>query len=79
MMIAVTHDNQNVNFYCNSQLVDSRPWQQRQDAITADLWIGTDGTANDAFYFNGIIDEIVILKRALFAAEIQKMYQAGRP
>lgn len=79
MMIAVTHDNQNVCFYRDGQLVDSRPWQQRQDAIDADLWIGTDGTTKDAFYFNGMIDEIAIFKRALNAAEIQRMHEAEKP
>jgi hypothetical protein len=79
MLIAVTHDNQTANFYCNGQLIDSRPWRHQQDTITADLWIGTDGTTNDAFYFNGVIDEIAIFKRALSTAEIQQMYQSGKP
>jgi len=78
MMIAVTHDNQMVSFYCDGQLLDSRPWRHQQDAVAADLWIGTDGTSNDAFYFNGIIDEIAIFKRALEPAEIQRMYEMGK-
>ena len=79
MMIAVTHDNQNVHFYRDGRLVESRPWRHRQAAIVADLWIGTDGTTNDAFYFSGSIDEIAIFKRALSGAEIQRMYDAGKP
>ena len=79
MMIAVTHDNQTASFYCNGQLIESRPWRHQQDVIAADLWIGTDGTTNDAFYFNGLIDEIAIFKRALSAAEIQRMYDSGKP
>lgn len=79
MMIAVTHDNQIVSFYRDGELIESRPWRHQQAAIVADLWIGTDGTTNDAYYFNGIIDEIAIFKRALSASEIETMYQTGKP
>ncbi|MEJ5260926.1 MAG: LamG-like jellyroll fold domain-containing protein [Anaerohalosphaeraceae bacterium] len=78
-LLAVTHDNHTIRFYCDGQLVDARPWVHQQEVVAADLWIGTDGTNNDAFYFQGIIDEIAVFKRALSPEEIQQMYEAGRP
>lgn len=78
-MLAVTHDNHTVRFYCDGQLLDSRPWTHQQEPVAADLWIGTDGTNNDAFYFQGIIDEIAVFRRELTPEEIQRMYEAGKP
>lgn len=80
MFIAVTHDNHTVSFYRNGRLIQSMPWEIRQQAVAADLWIGSDGTDSllDRF-FNGALDELIILKRALNPNDIRVMYESGKP
>ena len=79
LFIAVTHDNHTVSFYENGKLVESQPWELQQEKVEADLWIGSDCTETMDKYFNGIMDEVVILKRDLSPEEIRAMYEAGKP
>ncbi len=77
--IAATHDNQTVRFYLNGMLIDSKSWPHKQVVADAGLFIGSDSAPNDGSRFNGKMDEIVILGRAMTDIEIAEMYQAGRP
>ncbi|MCK4997933.1 MAG: FecR domain-containing protein [Anaerohalosphaera sp.] len=80
--IAVTHDNKTVKYYLNGVLLDFKPHEFQNLPVAADLLIGAarNNVANmrDRM-FNGIIDEIAILKRVLSEEEISEMYEAGKP
>lgn len=81
--LAVTHDTHTVRFYINGQLYESIPFTSDQNPVPASLFIGdvpaTGGKTFGYAAFNGLMDELVILKRAMTAQEIQQMYQAGKP
>ncbi len=77
-LIAVTHDNQTVNFYVNGALLDSRPYAFNAKPVICDTIIG-DGAketlgSEPPGPFNGDIDELQVYKRALSAPEIKQLY-----
>jgi hypothetical protein len=80
LFIAVTHDQHTVSFYQNGKLVHSQAWEVQLNPVEADLWIGSDGSTGylDRF-FNGVMDELVILKRVLNPNDIREMYESGKP
>ncbi len=80
LFIAVTHDQHTVSFYQNGKLVHSQTWEVQLNPVEADLWIGSDGSTGylDRF-FNGVMDELVILKRVVNPNDIREMYESGKP
>jgi len=69
--IAGTYDGQTVSLYVNGALAASRTYATVVPAIqsTADTYIG--GSYNGTTWFSGGIDEVVIVPKALTAAEIK--------
>lgn len=80
--LVVTHDGSTARFYVNGKLFDQKPSVQYQ-GTTADgeLVIGVI-RSNDDFdgrRLDGILDEIIILSRALPDREVQAMYEQTMP
>ncbi len=80
--IVVTHDNETLQFFINGKLFNSRDYKSLHNPIPAELLIGaarnyqSDMSRN---MFNGIMDELMIFERVLTSAEIQEMYEKGKP
>jgi Concanavalin A-like lectin/glucanases superfamily/Chitobiase/beta-hexosaminidase C-terminal domain/Glucodextranase, domain B/Bacterial Ig-like domain len=72
--IVGTYDGSNIKIYINGQLQNSVPASGTISTNTLNLEIGR---WRDAYreYFNGLIDEVAIYKRALSATEIQEQYR----
>jgi hypothetical protein len=68
-LISATWDGQNVKFYIDGVLTDTKPWQGTLPNSTAKLIIGSDPPGATE-YFNGVIDDLRIYNRALSANEI---------
>lgn len=72
--VAVTYDGSNTRLYVNGV----------EDGIQAGIWAAANSQSlsigqrgDNADFFNGLIDEVEIFDRALSAAEIQSLYNAG--
>ena len=76
--IAGTYDGTMARLYVNGQQVDTKPMTGRFAADTTPLILGANGngtgTSNVTERFPGRIDEIMLYKRALRAAEIMQIY-----
>ena len=72
--IVGTYDGSNIKIYINGQLQNSVPASGTISTNTLNLEIGR---WRDVYreYFNGLIDEVAIYKRALSATEIQEQYR----
>ncbi len=76
-LLTVTHDNQQIKFYVDGELLDVRDYQFKTSPIGGDLYIGSDRT--DVDMFQGVIGEVAIFNSVLRDAEIAEMYEKGRP
>ena len=74
--LAATYDGEAVKIYINGDLDVSAPWTFTPAANTSPLLIGA-GRDNNQFFFQGLIDEVEIFNRALSAAEIRAIFDAG--
>ncbi len=77
--LAATYDGANLRMYVNGVLESTVPWAQGIFRGTAPVAIGatlTFGTSATSF-FNGVIDEPSVYRRALTAAEVADVYAAG--
>jgi hypothetical protein len=78
--LSVTHDNQQVCFY-----VDGKPMKTAKKSfagapVFADLLIGgMESWEQPKYRFHGLIDEVMIFNRILSDAEIQALYESGKP
>jgi hypothetical protein len=73
--VACTYDRQSSRLYVNGIEVATQSATQPIPAVSHELWIGN----HERFIrpFDGLIDEVEIFNRALSAAEIQAIYNAG--
>jgi hypothetical protein len=71
---AITYDGTNGRLYINGVLDSNYPIAMAKDAITA-IYIANSGWANELF--DGVIDEVVVFKRALSKDEIKALYASG--
>jgi len=76
--LTITHDNQEVSFYLNGQLLETRPFVFGSEPVEAPLWIGNTKYLSRTS-FDGLIDEVMIFDRVLPAAKVREIYQAGKP
>ena len=72
--LAVTRNGSTFTFYVNGSAVSTNVSTINIPDPNAPLTIGQ---AEGTFNFNGLLDETRIYNRALFASEIQAIYQAG--
>jgi Concanavalin A-like lectin/glucanases superfamily len=81
--VAVTYDGTNEDVYLDGALLASVAFTQTGYAASYQYQIGTGFTSGwpagngGYFYFQGLIDEVEIFNRALSAAEIQAILNAG--
>ncbi|MBI3210934.1 MAG: LamG domain-containing protein, partial [Candidatus Solibacter usitatus] len=74
--VAMTFDGSNVIAYVNGQLVNTFPAAGSIISSSRNVLIGREDSSLPRA-FNGAIDEVQMLNRALTAAEIQAIYNAG--
>ena len=79
--IAATYDGSTVRFYYNGVPAGSEPMTLPMPASQSDVFIGRDATRAGALSnpFEGVMDELVILSRAMNGDEISNMYKQGIP
>jgi fibro-slime domain-containing protein len=77
-LLSVTWDGQNVKFYIDGVLKDTRTWQGTLPNSSAKLLIGSD-PAGATEYFRGVMDDLRIYNRALSAAEIAQIPGSSTP
>jgi hypothetical protein len=76
--VAATIDANECRVYINGNLEGTGPGLNDINTTSYNLFIGTREAAYESvFYFRGLIDEAELFTRALSAAEIQNIYQAG--
>jgi hypothetical protein len=81
--VAVTYDGTTESVYLDGALLASVPFKQAGYAAKYQYQIGAGYTLNwpaaaaGYFYFQGLIDEVEFFNRALSAAEIQAIFNAG--
>ncbi|MBX2852997.1 MAG: FecR domain-containing protein [Phycisphaeraceae bacterium] len=69
-----------VRLYVNGREVDLPPLDYAEPTLSgSELPLMLGGKANDGIFFDGLIDELVILKRAMTPGEIAALYSAGAP
>lgn len=79
-LLAVTHDGSVVRFYRNGEAIGQTPHKSNWTGNDADVVIGAHSPNNPIVNpFDGEMDELVILSRAMRADEIQEMYRQGVP
>lgn len=71
---AGTWDGNKVRLYVNGKLDSEFNWTQGIKSSNASVYIGVNPGGQEE-YFNGIIDEVAIYKRALSAEQIQQLYR----
>ena len=77
-MVSATHDNKNICYYLNGELIGKVPHEYKAPEVSyGDLIIGRAVFPWSSTFKNDI-GEIAILKRAMSSDEIKQMYQAGR-
>jgi hypothetical protein len=72
--VAVIYDNSILSVYLNGALQGSTNWGG--DLVMNTVWpsrIGTEG----AYYFDGVIDDMMIFQRTLTVAQVQALYQSA--
>jgi hypothetical protein len=74
--VAVTFDGRVVRFYANGALLTETAYAYLPPDVAGDVRIGNRAGATDRT-FNGAIDDLRIYERALTAAEIALIYNAG--
>ncbi len=77
--LAVTHDNDMVRFYINGKLMKTVEKSITADPVSADLLIGGMEPDQHIYRFHGFIDEVLILNRVLSEAQMQVLYETGKP
>lgn len=79
--VAATYDGSTVRFYYNGQPAGSEPMSLQMSDSKSDLFIGRDAVQAAPQFnpFGGVMDELVILSRAMSADEIGRMYEQGLP
>jgi hypothetical protein len=85
--LAVTHDGHTIRLYVNGRAVETKSEVFDAEPVPAPLWIGpcmederltlSNSAARGAF--NGILDELIILRGSLSEPEIRQLYGAGKP
>jgi hypothetical protein len=81
--VAVTYDGTTQNLYLDGTLIGSKPFTQRAYAANYFYQLGTGyaagwpGATGGWFSFDGIIDEASVYNRALTAAEVAAIFNAG--
>ena len=73
--VAATYDGSTAKGYINGAQVLSEPFTLHLGSRTADIYVGN--YAGSALPFDGKVDELSIYNRALSAAEVLAIYQAG--
>ena len=74
--VAATYDGSAVKIYINGVLDISTPKSSVPATNTQPLLFGA-GRDNNQFFFQGLIDEVEVFNRALSAAEIRAIFEAG--
>jgi hypothetical protein len=72
---AITYDGVSVKLYVNGNLDCSAAITGTIPVSTHPLWIG--GDLEDPYNTTGLVDEVSLYNRALSAAEVQSIYNAG--
>jgi len=75
--VTATYDGSMIQLYVNGNEVASAPYSGGLPYSTGDLIIGAQ--ANDANYFEGLIDEVRIYDRALTAQEVMDLFNGATP
>jgi len=73
--VAATADGSQVNFYLDGALVGTKPMASPLTPTAGSLQIGAAAPFANAF--DGRIDDLAVYNRALTAAEIQRIFNAG--
>lgn len=73
--VAGVYDGQTLSFYLNGKLVDTKRLATPINHCTAPLTFG--GGYSGSYAWQGTMDEIALYKRALSAAEVQRLYESG--
>ena len=76
-LLTVTWDGENVKFYSNGSLTDTKTWNGKLPNSSASLLIGCDPPGATE-YFKGIIDELRIYNYALTSGDINTLYTQGQ-
>ena len=74
--LAGTYDGSSIKVYVDGTLVKTCPHSGLMTTNSLPLSIGARVNSNDRF-FKGLIDEVEIFNRALTAAEVKAIYDAG--
>jgi hypothetical protein len=72
IMITVTYDGRNLSFYCDGKLSQRYPITGTMPNITGPLTIGNN--RNSILGFDGRMDELLILNKAVGALAVQNLY-----
>ncbi len=75
--IVATYDNRTMRLYQDGQLVASRERGGAVRASNSNLCLGSYGTGHPRAFFQGLIDEVRLLDRALSADEVAARAKAG--
>jgi hypothetical protein len=76
--VACTYNGSTISVYVNGNLVDSQGYGISLIDSPGNLTIGTLAQATPNFFFNGSLDEVMILNKSLSANEIKELYAKGR-
>jgi hypothetical protein len=74
--IVATYDGSTISLYIDGSLSNSKPFTTDAVANTTPVRIGARG---NAYYFDGLIDEVVIYNRALTDTEVMERYNLYAP
>lgn len=78
--LSVTHDNYQVCFYIDGKLMKTVEKYFSGTPVLADLLIGgMEPQEQPKYRFHGFIDEVLIFNRVLSEAEMQVLYESGKP
>lgn len=75
--VAVTYGPQ-LKVYMDGQLVAERPYEESDDFVAGNFQIGRHFDSDNARYFEGAIDDVLIFARPLDAQEVRQLYEEGR-
>lgn len=75
---ALVYDGTRLRVYLNGSLVGTHTYNKTLSNLPVSSFIGLDRPSGGQ-YFNGLLDDVRIYKRALSASEIQALYSAASP
>ena len=78
-LLVASHDNQNVKFYLDGKLIDTREYVYKEAPAQGKILIGSDRSDEEfGGNFEGVIGELAVFDSVLNDKDITQMYEAGR-